>query len=321
MLVLLDKYLWHNCARLPTQSLERNKARMRGPQLTATLAFATLLFIATRTVTVEGRCPNDCNQNGFCNSNSQCVCYEGFKGNDCSKRKCPTGNAWVGYPTSADNVHTQKIECSGAGSCDTKTGQCKCHPAFTVIACHRMACNKDCNGHGTCISMREAASTQNDVTLFRTTTYSLWDADNIYGCICDDGFTGYDCSQRTCIRGDDPLTTGQVDEVQILDCLAASGTFKLKFRDEVTAAINYNSDASALKAALETLSTIGTVSCEESDKGGEALSQRRRKERKQREMGREHQATYCVDSTHHTPALGSHNVGPLTTIIFRLPAT
>ena len=40
----------------------------------------------------------------------------------------------------------------------------------------------------------------------------------IMGCMCDFPWTGYDCSQRECPRGDDPLTTGQGDEVQLVEC-------------------------------------------------------------------------------------------------------
>ena len=44
--------------------------------------------------------------------------------------------------------------------------------------------------------------------------YRLWDSSSNYGCVCDAGYTGIDCSQRTCPGGDDPLTSGQVNEVQ-----------------------------------------------------------------------------------------------------------
>ena len=40
----------------------------------------------------------------------------------------------------------------------------------------------------------------------------------IYGCACDEGYTGHDCSIRLCPTGDDPMTSGQVDEVQIVSC-------------------------------------------------------------------------------------------------------
>jgi len=39
-------------------------------------------------------------------------------------------------------------------------------------------------------------------------TYNLWDAEKNQACVCDPGFSGIDCSQRECPRGDDPLTKG-----------------------------------------------------------------------------------------------------------------
>jgi len=38
------------------------------------------------------------------------------------------------------------------------------------------------------------------------TLYRLWDQDMAQACVCDPGFSGPDCSQRECPRGDDPLT-------------------------------------------------------------------------------------------------------------------
>ena len=35
--------------------------------------------------------------------------------------------------------------------------------------------------------------------------YELWDAEITYGCKCDPGYMGADCSQRYCPSGFDPL--------------------------------------------------------------------------------------------------------------------
>jgi hypothetical protein len=57
------------------------------------------------------------------------------------------------------------------------------------------------------MSMREAALGFDGTKLVRdSTVYSLWDADKIYGCVCDEGFEGHDCSLKSCPKGDDPLT-------------------------------------------------------------------------------------------------------------------
>ena len=45
-----------------------------------------------------------------------------------------------------------------------------------------------CSGNGKCLSMRQAAG-------LHGRTYDNWDAQRVFGCVCDDGFEGHDCSQ------------------------------------------------------------------------------------------------------------------------------
>lgn len=45
-----------------------------------------------------------------------------------------------------------------------------------------------------------------------------WDSSSTQGCLCDDGYHGYDCSFRDCPSGDDPRTMGQHNERQIVHC-------------------------------------------------------------------------------------------------------
>ena len=86
------------------------------------------------------------------------------------------------------------------------------------------------------------------------TYYSNWDADMIYGCECDEGFTGYDCSQQKCPTGDDPLTTGQVNEKQIFECHKSSGDASfvvLYFTGFPTIALSANALVSDVRSVLE----------------------------------------------------------------------
>ncbi len=80
----------------------------------------------------------------------------------------------------------------------------------------------------------------------------------IKGCLCDPGFTGYDCSKRECPTGDDPNTPG-LPEVQLLQCNASDGSLTLTFRGSSTSPISWNALQSDVKEALETLETIGNV--------------------------------------------------------------
>ena len=127
-----------------------------------------------------------------------------------------------------------------------------------------------------------------------------WDYDMIQGCDCSTGYymgpyvgaisdyRAYDCSLRKCIGliicagyllgsgivscpyGDDPVTTGKVNEKQTITCTADGGTFTVTFRQQTTASIAWNANAAAVQTALEALSSItsatvtystGSVAC------------------------------------------------------------
>ena len=189
--------------------------------------------------------------------------------------KCVTVKGWTGllaqnvYATLGGNGlaageeegHTAVAECSGAGDCDRSTGRCVCTPPFGGDACDIIPCKNDCSGHGKCYSLREAGVYSDGFRSTTSVSYDRWDADKIFGCICDIGWTGHDCGSRECAYGNDPLISGRVNEVQSFDCTDAdsSGTFKFKFRRQYTPRISANADASAIKAALESLETINTI--------------------------------------------------------------
>jgi hypothetical protein len=103
--------------------------------------------------------------------------------------------------------------------------------------------------------MREAAQIQDNTNFFVATTYNQWDADKIYGCQCDNGFFGYDCSLRACPKGDDPMTSGQVNEIQRLTCKCngCAGTFAITFRRRTTINLLPTNTANDLKDALEVM--------------------------------------------------------------------
>lgn len=46
------------------------------------------------------------------------------------------------------------------------------------------------------MSMHDAVAVIDRDRLEFEAMYEGWDADMIHGCICDDGWDGYDCSQR-----------------------------------------------------------------------------------------------------------------------------
>jgi hypothetical protein len=233
-------------------------------------------------------CPGvavECSGHGVCSRfpEYRCTCFAGWGSGDCSLRTCPTAAAWFSYPVADDEAHTP-VECSNKGSCDRRTGQCTCQSMFEGAACERMTCPGDrlpggsCNGHGQCLSMAELAlhaTANGDATPYSygadPNLAATWDADKVFGCLCDEGYSGFDCSLRTCPLGNDitllEWDAGALDEAQALVCellATATGTptFRLEFRQAQTAALPYTATGADIQAALEALPTIGRIKVE-----------------------------------------------------------
>ena len=232
-----------------------------------------LLLLSHLFTTVLSGCPQSCNARGNCNTNNQCECFNGFRGAACGEFTCPIGVPWFEAAEIIDVSHRSltATECSTMGTCNRLNGKCGCYDGFEGLACETMMCPNNCNSRGRCISITDAATSDDDLDLHVTTTYNLWDGNRIYGCLCDASFTGYDCSLRTCIQGQDPrksYTTTMVDETQTYACTATSGTFKFNFRGQATSAIAYSSTASTLITVLKALSTIDDVAVTVSNSAG-----------------------------------------------------
>jgi len=98
----------------------------------------------------------------------------------------------------ANNAHGL-AECAGQGICDRSTGQCNCFPGYEGESCTRTVCPNSCSGHGICISAARMASD------FSQTYNQAWDSNKHFGCKCDVGFRGPDCSLQECPSDFDPL--------------------------------------------------------------------------------------------------------------------
>lgn len=72
-------------------------------------------------------------------------------------------------------------------------------------------------------------------------------------------FAGYDCSLRTCPFGDDPGTYDDHAEVQLIQCKADSGYFRLTFRQFTTGRIYNNATSYQVKNALQSLKSLSKV--------------------------------------------------------------
>lgn len=234
-------------------------------------------------VVTQALCPNSCSGHGWCDDMDVCHCEDDFSLYDCSWRKCPMSKAW-GRVTGVDDAHSM-AECSGRGSCTHETGLCVCQSGFHGHACQFSDCPDACMSHGKCVSMQDHALNQvvaralTDTFVFRYET--TWDSDKINGCECDTGYRGPNCALKTCPRGDDPLTVGQVNELQLLQCQTSyaqqtlslqsdaaltTGTFRLSFGTQYTRPISYQALASvdsngvSVTSALLALNGISAVS-------------------------------------------------------------
>ncbi len=132
-------------------------------------------------------CHNGCNLHGNCSAWSTCECFTGWEGPDCAFRVCPSGPAFADIPSDIDTAHQLKV-CSSQGSCNRSTGVCECRYGFAGYNCGvQIGCTNDCSGHGRCLTLGQMATENDGYRLNYTTSYTLWDADIIKGCVCDPG--------------------------------------------------------------------------------------------------------------------------------------
>jgi len=245
------------------------------------------VFIATAVTATRGSsCPRSFGNDLVCAGHGKCVgqnceCLEKYFGADCSRRACPMGVSW----------HSGiKTECSSRGLCNYADGTCSCFPNFAGHACEKLGCagttesalsqsmsddtdsvsyawrsqmNK-CNGRGVCMSSREYERRVHGI-VYDEEAPKFWD--RIFGCMCDEGYEGYDCSIRTCPHGDDPQTKSQSDEVQLLRCKTfvpsehlESFSFRIGFESTWSVPVAWNETVEIFEKKInEIQGTLGHV--------------------------------------------------------------
>jgi len=130
----------------------------------------------------------------------------------------------------------QYTECSSRGNCNYATGVCNCFAGYEGRGCRRTSCPNKCSGHGKCmLNMETRAKTYQAINKFNS---QFWDQDRSQQCVCDRGFTGFDCSERICPYGDNPRSAcleGSADDFQLVYVSVDNGNeddfFTLKMRD------------------------------------------------------------------------------------------
>jgi len=163
-------------------------------------------------------CDNGCSGHGSCDC-GQCQCYDNWGiGNshepgDCSDRICPFELSWIDVPD-INGVRHRYMECAGRGICDRVSGECQCFDGYEGKGCQRTTCPNDCSGHGRCRYIEDFAygAVEFDYQHFEFKQellkfyYFGWDESKVRGCVCDPGYTEYDCSKRICPHGNDVMS-------------------------------------------------------------------------------------------------------------------
>ena len=154
----------------------------------------------------------------------KCRCARGLTGPACDQRLCPS---------SVDPITKIDTQCSGHGSCDSKTGLCNCFPPFDLLgncAVERKACpipvgsDKQCGGpqFGSCRATTGVCSCINNdnkaymgLACETPICPAAWQNCNPTGlsppsgkcvgaaCVCTAGFSGKTCGLKDCKLGSD----------------------------------------------------------------------------------------------------------------------
>lgn len=161
-----------------------------------------------------------------------------------SLASCPKGPDWFNS--------SQLTECSGIGIC--KSFHCICPDGFGGDSCQKVLCpidpitKRQCNNRGRCIALDDHAKSNKIYPIFEYDFY--WDSERIFGCECDNGFSGYDCSLHKCSIGLDPIKKDKFKpETQIYE--KKRSKFRFFSNGKLSDEINYYTSINEISNILE----------------------------------------------------------------------
>ena len=189
----------------------------------------------------EGHFYMECSNQGLCDRVSGiCTCFDGYTGRACQRQQCP------GDP----------LECNGHGVCLSVEQMRTKDMTKLPITCKttQFSTNVTCDGNlwdlkletgdyvkigayppiqiGYMPKKSTAPGTRIDTftlkiafpeslpygaEVWQVHKYDLWDKEKNMACKCDPLYTGFDCSERKCPMGNDPLTDVSIDKQQTED--------------------------------------------------------------------------------------------------------
>ncbi|CAF0873274.1 unnamed protein product [Rotaria sordida] len=169
----------------------------------------------------ERTCLNNCNNHGIC-QRGICICYPSYTGSDCSIAQCTdlcSGHGvieygqcrcqegWHGAECQLMSNQCEISNCNNRGTCIA--GQCVCQSGYQGKFCEQISCqNVNCSDHGICIEGKCRCFhgyTNDDCSLLihsqcdnRCSEHGQYVDYPKSMCICDNNWTGEDCSQPKC---------------------------------------------------------------------------------------------------------------------------
>lgn len=191
----------------------------------------------------EGHFYMECSNQGKCmRATGICDCYEGYTGRACQRQQCP-GDPKVcnghGVCLSVEQLRTTNlmqlpITCettrhSKTVTCDGDLWELKLHagdyvkigfyPPMKISSIASKTVGDTVYNKIDTFTLQHAfpESLPYGTEIWQVHQYDLWDKNKNMACKCDPRYTGFDCSERKCPKGDDRLTEVRIDKQNTSD--------------------------------------------------------------------------------------------------------
>lgn len=190
----------------------------------------------------DGHFYMECSNQGTCDrSTGECSCFDGYSGRACARASCPGGcnghgtcktinELAVSSPTKLSfGVDVSEGSSFVAASADPVGSLARGDKVYLGEQHSFVAANLYMVGQVSEAGFQIMPPARDTLsfgsTAYHAAAYSLWDGDKNQACDCDAGYSGYDCSQRMCPHGSDPLDKTGEDYSNTLSMTSVGSTY------------------------------------------------------------------------------------------------